>query len=123
MSFALSKSVFDSYRIRQLDNDSLLITDVKQDDEGAYECVGYGNVDAAKGTSTKNALSQGYVAWLTVAKLDEFDSASFVPVRELFVAGHGKPFEVACLPPAGFPAPTVFWTRNGEKLPKSGRLR
>lgn len=100
-----------------------MLTDVKPEDDGAYECVGYGNADAGKAASAKVATSQGYVAWLTVAKLGEFESTSFAPVKDLYVAGHGKAFEVACTPPAGYPEPIVYWARNGDRLPKSGRVR
>ncbi|KAL1233734.1 Inactive tyrosine-protein kinase [Trichinella spiralis] len=82
-----------SQRIYQLANNSLLITSVLASDEGNYESLGL------------------------------FRGTNFEPVRDIYVVGQGKRFEIACVPPSGRPMPKIHWTRNGQRVSDVGRVR
>lgn len=47
----------------------------------------------------------------------------FEPIAALYAVGLGKGFQVACIPPTGFPPPVLTWSRNGQRLPSKGRVR
>uniref|UniRef100_A0A914XKC9 Ig-like domain-containing protein n=1 Tax=Plectus sambesii TaxID=2011161 RepID=A0A914XKC9_9BILA len=98
----------------QLNNGTLIISSVTLADQGPYECLGF--TDTAK-------IQQAYVAQLALASLKEFGESSFEPIKHLYAVGHGKRFEVACAPPAGFPEPQAYWTRDGRRLSSAGRVR
>ncbi|KRY28567.1 Inactive tyrosine-protein kinase 7, partial [Trichinella spiralis] len=106
-----------SQRIYQLANNSLLITSVLASDEGNYECVGEANI--------KSSLpkKQSYSAHLAMPTLGLFRGTNFEPVRDIYVVGQGKRFEIACVPPSGRPMPKIHWTRNGQRVSDVGRVR
>ncbi|KRY17455.1 Inactive tyrosine-protein kinase 7, partial [Trichinella patagoniensis] len=106
-----------SQRIYQLANNSLLITSVLASDEGNYECVGEANI--------KSSLpkKQSYSAHLALPTLGLFRGTNFEPVRDIYVVGQGKRFEIACVPPSGRPMPKIHWTRNGQRVSDVGRVR
>ncbi|KRZ73842.1 Inactive tyrosine-protein kinase 7, partial [Trichinella papuae] len=106
-----------SQRIYQLANNSLLITSVLASDEGNYECIGEADI--------KSSLpkKQSYSAHLAMPTLGLFRGTNFEPVRDIYVVGQGKRFEIACVPPSGRPMPKIHWTRNGQRVPDVGRVR
>ncbi|KFD50891.1 hypothetical protein M513_08204 [Trichuris suis] len=112
----------ESTRIRQLENNSLIIDDVRPEDEGSYECIAEGApIVGTDGTS--QPLVQSFGAHLSLATLNGFRGASFEPVRDLYVISQGKRFEVACIPPTGQPTPNVYWTRGDVPIGDQGRIR
>ncbi|XP_013793895.2 inactive tyrosine-protein kinase 7-like [Limulus polyphemus] len=100
-------------------NGSLLISHVQYKDQGIYRCVGI--------SASKDIPQQTYIAHLKLAYLEELSESSFEPLldenQRVFFPLHGL-FEVACLAPAGFPPPRIWWEDpKGHILSDSGRIR
>ncbi|VDP13698.1 unnamed protein product [Soboliphyme baturini] len=105
----------ENERIASLNsNNSLVIKDIQSSDAGYYECFGF-----LHGASS----AQSYAVAVNIATLEDFRSSSFEPVRDIYIVGQGKRFEVACVPPHGYPTPFVYWSKAGKALESEGRIR
>ncbi|XP_056409485.1 inactive tyrosine-protein kinase 7 [Hyla sarda] len=93
-------------RITVFQNGSLLITSVRPRNGGTYRCVGTG----ARG---KQVVLQ---ASLSLAEIDEMRPLS----PRVLTADTIQ--RITCEPPRGQPPPTLWWARNGERLPAEGRV-
>ncbi|NXG39844.1 PTK7 kinase, partial [Dromaius novaehollandiae] len=87
-------------------NGSLLITQVRARSTGVYKCVG-------RGQRGKPAVLE---ATLRLAEIE--DMAPFSP--KVFTANQGH--RVACVAPRGVPPPQVWWERDQEQVPTTGRV-
>ncbi|KAM9273145.1 inactive tyrosine-protein kinase 7 [Cariama cristata] len=87
-------------------NGSLLITQVKPRSTGVYKCVGRGQ--RGKALVLK--------ATLRLAEIEEM--APFSP--KVLTANQGH--HVTCIAPRGIPTPQVWWERNQERVPTTGRV-
>lgn len=93
-------------RVILMANGSLLITQVKPRNTGTYKCIGQG-VSGGKVTLEASLL---------IAEIDDM-----VPkMSEVFTADTLQ--RVACRPPRGRPEPEVWWEREGQRVPKEGRV-
>lgn len=107
-------------RIFIFGNGSLLLTNVDEDDEGIYVCEGVKKItDQLEGV-------QSYGAKLTISYLDEFTEKSFEPPPNdhFLITPEKRPFEVACIPPKGYPKPKVWWQNpSGRNVSYTGSVR
>lgn len=93
-------------RITVFQNGSLLITSVRLRNNGTYRCVGTG----ARG---KQVVLQ---ATLNLAEIDEM--RPFAP--RVLIADTIQ--RITCQQPRGQPPPTLWWTKNGQRIPAQGRV-
>ncbi|XP_053568746.1 inactive tyrosine-protein kinase 7 [Bombina bombina] len=87
-------------------NGSLLISTVKHRSTGTYRCV-------ATGVGGKQSVLQ---ASLRLADIDEMYPLS----PRVLIADTTQ--RIACEPPRGKPPPTVWWERNGVRIPSKDRV-
>ncbi|KAJ8002291.1 hypothetical protein DPEC_G00178360 [Dallia pectoralis] len=89
-----------------LANGSLLITQVKPRNAGAYRCV-------AKGLRGSSVSLEAIVS---LAEIDEMGPSQ----SRVFSANSLE--RVSCSPPRGLPEPEVWWERSGQRFPSEGRV-
>ncbi|XP_008297718.1 inactive tyrosine-protein kinase 7 [Stegastes partitus] len=93
-------------RVFLLSNGTLLITQVKPRNTGAYKCVGRG----LRGSQVTLEAS------LLIAEIEDM-----VPkASKVFTADTLQ--RVACRAPRGRPEPEVWWEREGQRVPTEGRV-
>ncbi|CAK6951801.1 inactive tyrosine-protein kinase 7 [Scomber scombrus] len=93
-------------RVFLLSNGTVLITQVKPRNTGAYKCVGRG-VSGAEVTLDASLL---------IAEIDDMVSK----MSKVFTADTLQ--RVACRPPRGRPEPEVWWEREGQRVLTEGRV-
>ncbi|XP_076306056.1 inactive tyrosine-protein kinase 7-like isoform X2 [Tachypleus tridentatus] len=100
-------------------NGSLVVSRVRDADEGIYRCVGT--------SISKDVPQQTYVAHLKVAFLHDIKEDSFEPPvksGEKNVVPQNGMFEIACKHPAGHPKPRIWWEGpDGKVISDAGHVR
>uniref|UniRef100_A0AAQ5XSQ0 Protein tyrosine kinase 7 (inactive) n=1 Tax=Amphiprion ocellaris TaxID=80972 RepID=A0AAQ5XSQ0_AMPOC len=89
-----------------LSNGTLLITQVKPRNTGAYKCVGRG----LRGSHVTLEAS------LLIAEIEDMVAKA----SKVFTADTLQ--RVTCRPPRGRPEPEVWWERGGQRVPTEGRV-
>ncbi|XP_066148461.1 tyrosine-protein kinase-like otk [Euwallacea fornicatus] len=105
--FKEGKPLKNNERITIHSNGTLQINDIRDSDEGWYNCVGI------KSDSTE--IPQSYTADLRVAYLDPFTSASFeppLPQGDRKVVGEDLFFQLTCLEPRSLPLAKKWWQNS-----------
>ncbi|KAM3930662.1 inactive tyrosine-protein kinase 7 [Leptodactylus fuscus] len=93
-------------RITIFPNGSLLITSARLRNNGTYRCVG-------TGLRGKPVVLH---ATLNLAEIDEMRPLSPRVLIDDTIQ------RITCVRPRGQPLPTVWWTRNGHRIPAEGRV-
>uniref|UniRef100_F7EVC5 Protein tyrosine kinase 7 (inactive) n=1 Tax=Callithrix jacchus TaxID=9483 RepID=F7EVC5_CALJA len=87
-------------------NGSLLLSQVRPRNAGAYRCIGQG----------QRGPPVILEATLHLAEIED------MPLFEPRVFTAGSEERVTCLPPKGLPEPSVWWEHAGVRLPTHGRV-
>ncbi|XP_013386585.1 inactive tyrosine-protein kinase 7 isoform X2 [Lingula anatina] len=105
------------HNITVFSNGTLYFNMVRGRDAGTYKCVGI----------SQQGKVQRFTSELKVAALEDLTAKSFeprIPAHRATVVPVGERFELLCLPPNGFPAPTVRWLNpSNTYITNSGRVR
>lgn len=104
--FHENELIVNKTRVFLMSNGSLWISQVKPRNTGKYRCVGRG-------------LSGSEVSLQTSLLIAEIDDMS---PREPLVVMADTLQRVPCRPPGGRPEPSVWWERQGQRLPSEGRV-